>query len=64
MEVCNIVPEVIIKTILKKNKGDKARWLPEEALEIAEKIREVKGKGKKGKIYPMQCRLSENSKER
>ena len=47
MEVCNIVPEVIIKTILKKNKGDKARWLPEEALEIAEKIREVKGKGER-----------------
>ena len=44
MEVCNIVWEVVIKTILKRNKGDKARWLPEEALKIAEKIREVKGK--------------------
>ena len=65
MEVCNIVWEVVIKTILKRNKGDKARWLPEEALKIAEKIREVKGKGERKKnIYPVECRLSENSKER
>ena len=51
MEVCNIVWEVVIKTILKRNKGDKARWLPEEALKIAEKIREVKGKGERKNIY-------------
>ena len=44
MEVCNIVWEVVIETILKKNKCDKAKWLPEEALKIAEKIREVKAK--------------------
>ena len=36
--------EVAIKTILNKNKCKKAKWLPEEALKIAEKIREVKGK--------------------
>ena len=47
MEVCNLVREVVIKTILKKNKYEKAKWLPEEALKIAEKIREVKGKGKR-----------------
>ena len=47
MESCNIVWEVVIKTILKKNKCEKAKWLPEEALEIAEKIREVKGKGER-----------------
>ena len=47
MEVCNIVQEVVIKTILKKNKYEKAKWLPEEALKIAEKIREVKGKGER-----------------
>ena len=47
MEVCNIVPEVVIKTILKKNKCEKAKWLPEEALKIAEKIGEVKGKGER-----------------
>ena len=45
MEVCNIVWEVVIKIILKKNKCYKAKWLPEEALKTAEKIREVKGKG-------------------
>ena len=47
MEVCNIVWEVVIKTILKKNKCYKAKWLPEEALKTAEKIREVKGKGER-----------------
>ena len=47
MEVCNISREVVIKTILKKNKCEKAKWLPEEALNIAEKIREVKGKGER-----------------
>ena len=36
--------EVVIKTILKKNKFEKAKWLPEEALKTAEKIREEKGK--------------------
>ena len=47
MEVCNIVREVVIKTILKKNKCENAKWLPEEALKIAEKIGEVKGKGER-----------------
>ena len=47
MEVCNIVQEVVTKTIPKKNKCEKAKWLPEEALKIAEKIREVKGKGER-----------------
>ena len=42
-----MVQEVVIKTILKKNKCDKAKWLPEEALKVAEKIREVKGKGER-----------------
>ena len=46
MEVCNIVREVVIKTVLKKNKCYKAKWLPEEALKIAEKI-EVKPKGER-----------------
>ena len=47
MEDCNIVWEVVIKTILKKNKRYKANWLPEEALKTAEKIREGKGKGER-----------------
>ena len=49
-EVCNIVQEAGIKTIPKKKKCKKAKWLSEEALLVAEKRREAKGKGKKGKI--------------
>ena len=47
MEVHNIVWEVVTKTIPKKNKYKKANWLSEEALRIAEKRREAKGKGEK-----------------
>ena len=47
MEVHDIVQEVVIKTIPKKKKCKKAKWLSEEALQIAEKRREVKGKGEK-----------------
>ena len=46
-EVHDIVQEVVIKTILKKQKCKKAKWLSEEALQIAEKRRETKGKGEK-----------------
>ena len=44
-EVCDIVQEAMIKTILKKKKCKMARWLSEKALQIAEKRREAKGKG-------------------
>ena len=47
MEVHNIVQEAVIKTIPKKKKSKKAKWLFEEALQIAEKRREAKGKGEK-----------------
>ena len=47
MEVCNVVQEAVIKTNPKKNKCKKAKWLSEEALQIAEKRREAKGKGEK-----------------
>ena len=47
MEVCDIVQEVVIKTILKKKKCKQAQWLSKEALQIAEKRREAKGKGDK-----------------
>ena len=46
-EVHDIVQEVVIKIISKKKKCKKAKWLSEEALQIAEKRREVKGKGEK-----------------
>ena len=44
MKVGDIVQETVIKTIPKKKKCKKAEWLSEEALQIAEKRREVKGK--------------------
>ena len=47
MEGCDIVQEAVIKTIRKKKKCKKARWLSEEALQIPVKRREVKGKGEK-----------------
>ena len=46
-EVHDIVQEAVIKTIPKKKKCKKAKWLSGEALQIAEKIREAKGKEKK-----------------
>ena len=46
-EFCDIVQEAVIKTIPKKKKCKKAKWLSEEALQIAEKRREVKVKGEK-----------------
>ena len=45
MEVHDIVQEAVITTIPRKNKYKKAKWLSEEALRIAEKRREAKGKG-------------------
>ena len=47
MEVHNIIQEVVIKTISKEKKCKKAKQLSEEALQIAEKRREVKSKGKR-----------------
>ena len=47
MEVCDTVQETGIKTIPKKKKCKKAKWLSEEALQIAVKRREVKSKGEK-----------------
>ena len=47
IEVHDIVQEEVIKTIPKKKKGKKAKWLSDEELQIADKRREVKGKGEK-----------------
>ena len=47
MEVHDIIQEAGIKTILKKKKCKNTKWLSEEALQIAEKRREVKSKGEK-----------------
>ena len=63
MEVRDIVQEAMIKTIPKKKKCKKAKWLSEEALQIAEKKEKRKAKEKR-KIYPFECRVPKNSKER
>ena len=49
MEIHNIVPEPVIKTIPKKKKNKKAKWFSEEVLQIAEKRRHAKGKEEKEK---------------
>ena len=63
MEVHDIVQEAVIKTIPKKKKCKKAKLLPEEGLQIAEKRREARQR-RKGKIYTFECRVPKNSKER
>ena len=55
--VQNTVQEVVTKTIPKKKKCKKTKWLSEEALHIAEKRR-------KARIYPTEYRVPENSRER
>ena len=62
-EVCDIVQEAGIKTIPKKKKCKKGKWWSEEALQIAVKRREVKGKGEKER-YPFEFRIPKNSMER
>ena len=47
MEVCNTEQEVVTNTIPKKKKCKTEKWLPEEALQIAEGRREGKGEGKR-----------------
>ena len=61
MKVRGTEQEAGIKTIPKKMKRKRAKWLSEEATQIAEKRQEVKGKGK---IYPFECRVPKKSKER
>ena len=61
-EVRDIVQETVIKTNPKKKKCKKAKWLSEEALQIAEKRSERQRR--KGKIYPFECRVPKNNKER
>ena len=65
MEVRDIVQETGNKTIPKKKKCKKAKWLSEEALQIVVKRKKrYKMQRRKGKIYPFECRVPKNSKER
>ena len=61
-EVHNIVQDAMIKTIHEKKKFKKAKWLPEEDLQIAETRHERQRR--KGKINPSECRVPRNSKEK
>ena len=62
-EVPDIVQEAGIKTIPKKKKRKEAKWLSEEALQIAMNRREAEAR-RKGKIFPFECRVPKNSKEK
>ena len=61
-EVSNTVQEAVIKTIPKKCK--KAKWLSEEALQLAERRREAKGKGEKERYAHLNAQVPNNNKDR
>ena len=63
MEVRDTIQEAVIKTIPKKKKCKKAKWLSEKALQIAEKRRESEGKGDKERYIHLNG-VPKNSKER
>ena len=56
-EVCDIVEEAGIKTIPKKKKCKKAKWMSEDTLQIAEKRREAKGEGEKERYTNLNVEL-------
>ena len=65
MEAQDIVQVAMIKTIPKKKKCKKAKWLSKEALQIAENRKEAKGKGEKERYtHLFECRVPKISKER
>ena len=61
-EVCDTVQEAGIKTIPKKKKCNKAKWLSEEALHLA--VKRSERQRRKGKICPFECSVPKNSRER
>ena len=64
MEVCDIVQEAGIKTIPKKKKCKKAKWLSEESLQIAEKRREMKSKGEKERYTHLNAEFQKEQREK
>ena len=62
MEVHDIVPKVVTKTIPKKKKCKKAKWLSKEAIQIAKKTREAKEKGEKEKIYHLNAEFQRTAR--
>ena len=63
-EVCDIAQETGIKIIPMEKKCKKAKWLSGEALQIAVSQKRSEKQRRKGKIYPFECRVPKNSKER
>ena len=61
-EGCDIVQEAMIKTIPKKQKSKKAKWLSEETIQIAEKRREVKGKREKERYIHLNTEFQRRSR--
>ena len=62
VEIHDIVQEAVIKTIPKKKKCKKAKWFSEEALQIAEKGREAKGKGEKGRYFHLSAEFQRKAR--
>ena len=62
MEVCDIVQEVMIKTISKEKKCRKLEWLSEETLQITDKRREAKGKGERERYTLLSAELQRRAK--
>ena len=63
-QVQDTVQEAVIKTIPKKKKCKKAKWLSEEDLQNSCEKKRRKRQRRKGKINPFECRVPKNSKER
>ena len=63
-EVCNIVQEVANKSIPKKKKSKKAKWLSEEALQIVEEQKEVKSKGERESYTQLNEGFQKHSQKR
>ena len=64
MEIHNIVQEAVTKTIPQRKKCKKAKWLSEEALQIAEERRKAKGKGERERFTQMKAEFQRTGKER
>ena len=63
MDVHDIVQEVVIKTIPKKKKCKKAKWLSDKVLQIAEKRREVKNKGERERYTQLSAELQRTARK-
>ena len=63
-EARDLIQETGIKTIPKKKKCKKAKRLSEEVLQMAKKKKRRQRQRRKGKIYPFECRVPKNRKER